>query len=115
MELFYHHKIIVLLTLLYEDVFAIDQVSGSHHLVQGDLFLVDTHAVSLRHFASLVLRWEDLRVGSHKIYNRDTDFEVSARNMLLRNTIENIEESLLVKFLQTLFGGFAKENVGVGS
>ena len=76
-ELFHHNKIVVLLALLHKDILAVDEVGWGHHLVQSDLFLVDTHAVGLGHLAGFALRGEDLRVDGHKVNDRDAGFEVT--------------------------------------
>ena len=110
--LFHHDQVIVLLAFLHQDVLAVNEIVLAHHLVKGDLVLVDTHAVALHHLARLALRGEDLRVDRHEIHNRDAGFQGFEADLLLRNAVKHIEEGLLVELHEGILGGFAKKDVG---
>ena len=110
-DLFHHHQIIVLLAFLHEDVLSVDEVVGSHHFVEGDLVLVDAHAVTLDHLTGLTLGGEDLRVDGHEIDDGDARFEVGTVDMLLGNAFKDVEEGLFVEFHQGVFGSLSEEDV----
>ena len=97
---------------MHEDVLAVDEVVGGHHLVQSDLFLVDAHAVGLGHLSGFTFGREDVCVDSHEVDNRYAGLELGAGDVLLRHAVEHIQEGLLIEFLQTFLGRLAKEDVG---
>lgn len=56
MESIESDEIVVLLSLLNEQILSVDEVVGSNHLVEGcHLFLVHTHAAALSQFAHFAL------------------------------------------------------------
>ena len=103
------YEVVVLLTPLYEQVFAGDQVGLAHRTCRvGDLLLVERHAAALHHLAALALRGEDLRLLGAEIHERQP--QLGAGDAELRHALEHLQQGLFVYFAQRLRRRAAEED-----
>ena len=101
---------VVLLTFLGKQILAVDKVfTGDGALLVGQLLLVEADAAALYHLAHLALRGED-GCGSGEQFDGGLTKLVGS-NLIVRHTVEDVEERLLVEALECFLRGLAKENV----
>ena len=109
--LFHGDQEIILLALLHEQVFAVDEVFGCDGLVErADLFLVQADAAALYELAHVTLTGEDL----HAVLVEEVDGRTTEQRpveLVMGHVLEDILYSGIVELCQLILRCFAEEDV----
>ena len=110
--LFCDEEVVVLLTTLCEDVFAVEQVGcADGGVLVGEFFLVDAHAAALRHLLHFALLWEHGSLVGEQRDGWNAFFELSLADLELWHAFKHAQEGAFVDFVKNVVSLVAEKDL----